>query len=172
MFGFATEAECHEAVLSLNAHAKRLVRDPRNAGKRFRLILGEDRMSLTARQRRFLHGVVLMQVSEQARAGDRRYVMRVWKEYFRELFLGSTWETLTLPSGEVRTVEQRISSEELTVGQYATYIEQVIAHAQTELNVEFDFDEYERREREAIALRLIRQAQQRARATTREAEPA
>jgi len=114
-------------------------------GGRFRLMGLEAFDDLTIRQRRFMHGAVLAQIAHQVRTNGVRYEVKVWKEYFRERFIGAEWIEATDPTtGEISTVEQRISSEELDLRQYSDWIERVIAEAVTELGVVFQFREGER----------------------------
>lgn len=137
----ATREQAHEAITAAYGIAKVMLLD----GKRVKVSISQDQDDKSARQRRFLHGVVLKQIAEQVVVDGRRYVLAIWKEHFRALFLGSTWETYRLPGEpEARPHEHRISSEDLLVGPYSKYIDQVIAHAITELDVAFDFNEWER----------------------------
>ncbi len=139
-----TREEAHEAVVAGYALAKLLLAD----GKRVRVTVEEDQDTLSAKQRRFLHGIVLKQVSEQVRgAGGERHVLRIWKEYFRDLFLGSEWKTVALPNGQRSApFEVRCSTEDLGVKDYSEYIDKVIAHATTECGVQFHFRAFEREE--------------------------
>jgi hypothetical protein len=148
---FATPEEAHQAVLHANAHAKTLVRDPANEGKVFRIIVGEERDSLSARQRRFMHGPLLGQIAEQVRVNGERFVMAVWKRYYKNLFLGHTWEMVKLP-GQKRATPRKepVSSEDLSVKQYSEWIDKVLAHAATEFGVRFVF---QLDEREAVRYR-------------------
>lgn len=140
---FTTQEQAHRAALTAYTHAKTLL--AMRPGARFRLIVGEDREDLTVRQRRFWHGVVLAQIAEQARVGGERYVMKVWKEYFRNLILGHTYEMVKMP-GQKRATPRKspVSTESLSVKQYSELIDRTIAHAVTDLGVVFDFDSQER----------------------------
>lgn len=130
-----TREEAHQAVCDAYAVAKALLA----GGQRVRIEVSEDRDPLTVRQRKFLHGPVLEQISEQVRVDGRRYARGVWKEYLRSLFLGSEYVQV----GD-RTVEVRRSTEDLDVREYSQYIDRVLAHAATEWGVEFVFREGER----------------------------
>lgn len=101
------------------------------------------------RQRRYLHGVVLTAIAQQARPGGRSYPMPVWKEYARTLFLGSEMHTVTDPmTGKERRRLERISTESLNVAEYSDYIDRVSAWAADELGVTIpvQFEEWERRQ--------------------------
>lgn len=130
-----TREEAHQAVIDAYALAKLLIAD----GKRVCFQVGEDADPMTAKQRRFLHGPVLQQISEQVLLEGRRYARAVWKEHLRDLFLGSEFVQLA-----GKTVEIRKSTEDLSARDYSTYIEQVLAHAATEWGVVFRFREGER----------------------------
>ena len=112
---------------------------------RFRLVIGVDPEDKSVKQRKFLHGVVLKQISEQARSDGKRYVLAMWKEYYRREFLGFRWEHYALPGAKKATPHRvRISTEELSVKKYSLHIDKVIAHAVADLNVAFEFDPVER----------------------------
>lgn len=151
-----TREQAHEAVTHGYALAKALLAD----GKRVSVNIGEDEDPLTVKQRRFYHGVVLMQIAEQVRVEGQRYTMEVWKEYFRKLFLGQggyryevrkepRWDPkqcrLVQPKRAV-PVRIRVSTEDLSIKGYSELIDKVIAHAQTDLGVEFHFIDFEREE--------------------------
>lgn len=108
---------------------------------RLRLVLGFDRDDMTAKQRRFFHGVVLVQIAEQVRMPDgTRYVGEVWKSYFRKLFVPDKWESYRMPGAKRATPHRvRVSTEDLSVRQYSQLIDNVIDHAITEFGVTFDF---------------------------------
>ena len=92
-------------------------------------------------QRRFLHGPVLGQIVEQAKADGQRFVMAVWKEYYRAKFLGFRWEHYKLPGQKKATPRKvRVSTEDLSIKQYSEYIDKVLADAATEFGVVFDLD--------------------------------
>lgn len=131
----STKEEAHQAVIDGYAHAKTLL----ELDKRVKVSVGEDDDSLSARQRRFLHGAVLKQISEQARGeGGARHPLIVWKELFRAQFLGSTWSAD--PRGDrFPPIEVRLSTEDLGVKDYSDYIDKVIAEAVTVWNVAFRF---------------------------------
>lgn len=116
------------------------------AGKPVKCVVCEWEDDISARQRGFLHGAVLKQISEQAR-GDKgeRYRMEVWKELYRSQFLGSTWEMVN-----GKPIEIRNSTEDLGVKAYSEYIDRVIADAVTEWGVVFRFIA---EEREAVRYR-------------------
>ncbi len=111
------------------------------------VVRGEEyENELSDRQRGYLHGVVLTQIAQQARANGQQFPMPVWKEHFRQMFLGSKKKTFTNPlTGKKTRRLVRVSTEDLGVRAYARYIDQVTAFAATELGVTITtrFDQYE-----------------------------
>lgn len=97
------------------------------------------------RQRRYLHGYVLMQIAQQAAPNGQYFPMKVWKEYARERFLGYKTVTVTDPmTGVERKVARRVSTEDLGVRAYSDYIDRVTAWAATDLGVTFmTFEEWD-----------------------------
>lgn len=140
-----TREAAHAAICAGYELAKLLVLD----GRRVRIRIEEAEDDITVQQRRFYHGPVLKQVSEQARDDGKRYVQAVWKEYYREKFLGNRWELV-----KGKPVEIRVSTEELGVKAYSEFIDKVVADAATEWGVEFHFDVDQR---EAVRYRTRRQ---------------
>jgi len=89
-------------------------------------------------QRRYYHGVVLLEISKQARPNGAQFSLQAWKEYFRELFLGHKTQTFINPmTGRKSRRRIRKSTEDLSLKGYAKLIEQVTAYAVTELDVHF-----------------------------------
>jgi hypothetical protein len=147
----STREQAHAAAQQAYAIAKLLIQD----GRRAMISVGEDSDPISIKQRRFLHGPVFTQISEQVRVGGERYVMPIWKEFFRKLFLPDRYEMQRRPvwnketrqwQAAKRATPQRVrsSTEDLSVKQYSAYIDKVIQHATLEWNVVFDFDQQER----------------------------
>lgn len=124
-------------------------------GKVVKVILAEQEDDITTRQRGFLHAAVLPQIAEQVCVNGERYVAAIWKEYFRALFLPDRWVSLKVPRWDPKKCalvqpkratphRQRRSTEELGIKGYSDFIDKVIAHAASEFNVVFVFDEDER----------------------------
>lgn len=159
--------QAHEAATLAYQHAQALLLN----GERVRITCGADEDSLSIRQRKFLHGPVLHQIAEQVVVNGERYVMKVWKEFFRVLLLESKpkYEMVRIPKWDAancalvlpkRATPRRVrqSTEDLSVKQYSDYIDRVIAHAATEFGVSFVFDIDER---EAVRYRPPQRARQR-----------
>lgn len=136
----------HQATLRAYAHGKALLAN----GENVRVACGPALEPISIQQRRFLHGPVLGQISEQIRIGGERYVIETWKEYFRKLFLGDRWEMVRMPKWDhdahAWTVPKnatprrmRVSTEELGVKGYAEFTDKVIDYATLEWGVVFHF---------------------------------
>lgn len=98
---------------------------------------------LTDQQRRYYHGHILTEIARQAMTG--KFALPVWKEYFRDKFLGTKRRSVTNPiTGRKSRRRVRVSTEDLGVRGYTQLIEQVTAYAVTDLDVNFDmtFGEY------------------------------
>lgn len=92
----------------------------------------------TDKQRRYLHGYVLMTIARQASVNGQQFDMRVWKEHLRAEFLGFKTVTHRNPiTGKKVRRRERVSTEHLGVKGYGEYIDRVTAYAATELGVEF-----------------------------------
>lgn len=92
----------------------------------------------TDKQRRYLHGYVLMTIARQAKVNGQQFDMRTWKEHFRAEFLGFKAVTTKNPmTGKKIRRRVRVSTEDLGVKGYGEYIDRVTAFAATELAVEF-----------------------------------
>ena len=99
--------------------------------------LAEDAKS--DQQRRYLHGVVLTQIARQATVNGQKFPMPVFKEFFRDKYLGFKTVTFVNPmTGKRHRRRVRVSTEDLGVKKYAEYIERVTSFAVTELSVVFD----------------------------------
>lgn len=92
----------------------------------------------TDKQRSYYHGCILANISQQARPNGEPYPLAVWKEFFRDKFLGfKTKTTINPTTGKKSRRRIRQSTEALGVKGYADLIEKVAAFASTELGVTF-----------------------------------
>ncbi|ADU36208.1 hypothetical protein [Variovorax paradoxus] len=101
----------------------------------------------TDRQRKYYHGVVLKTIAAQARPNGAQFTLKVWKEHFREEYLGYKTVTTKNPlTGKKVRRRVRVSSEDLGVKGYSRFIDRVSAFAATELGVTFpaSFEQWER----------------------------
>lgn len=67
------------------------------------------------------------------RAG-KRFDKDVWHEHFARMF--GVCDEMTLPDGEI--ILRRKSTTQMTIGEFSDYLQQVQAHAASELSVVFD----------------------------------
>jgi len=92
----------------------------------------------TDKQRKFLHGYILMTIANQAAPNGVKFPMPVWKEHFRNEFLGFKTVTTINPLTRKKSRKRvRVSTEDLGVKGYSEYIDRVAAFAATDLGVEF-----------------------------------
>lgn len=146
------------------------------AGKPVKVSLQEWEEDITARQRGFLHAAVLPQIAEQVRVNGTRYTAKVWKQFFKDLFIPDRWVMhrppfvrdrktgLLKPSTRSVPIKAKKSTEDFGIKAYSEFIDRVIAHAVTEFGVSFVFRVDER---EAVRYRApVRKARQ------QEAQPA
>jgi hypothetical protein len=131
--------EGREVFQRAGAHARAMV----DNGERVLVVVGPALEPIGIQQRKFLHGPVLGQIAERARVAGERYVIDVWKEYYRKKFLGTNgarYEMQKLP-GQKRATPRRIviSTESLGIRAYAEFTNKVIDDATLELGVEFVF---------------------------------
>lgn len=92
----------------------------------------------TDKQRKYLHGYILMTIAQQAAPNGVKFPMPVWKEHFRSEFLGFKTVTTKNPiTGKKLRRRVRVSTEDLGVKGYSEYIDRVAAYAATDLAVEF-----------------------------------
>lgn len=129
-------------------------------GDSVELRVGPSTLPITVEQRKFLHGVVLKQISEQVKVPTpngktERYTIDVWKEYFRARFLGWKWPmkrgfVKSKLTGEWRISKKAtphrepVSSETLGPAKYSKWTNEIIDHAVVEWGVEFIFENEER----------------------------
>ena len=161
----ATQDSRLEVLRQANAVATALVSQAGADGaadRRFYVVVGVDRETLSVRQRGFLHAAVFPQIAEQYTFPDgTRYTDEVWKEFWRARFLGFRWEMRAVPrwDPELRKMVKpkretphrvRVSSEDLNVKAYSQYIDAIIDTATLELGVVFEF---ERGARDAVRYR-------------------
>lgn len=139
----STKEGAHEAARQAYALAQVILMN----GGRARIRCEEEEDDISAKQRRFLHGPVLQQISEQVSVNGERYVREVWKEYWRARFLGHRYEMLKLP-GQKRATPRKVrnSTEDMGIRAYSNYIDKVIDTAVVEFSVSFVFKTEERDE--------------------------
>jgi hypothetical protein len=89
----------------------------------------------TNEQRGYLH-IIYTFIAEHAVVNGQKFPMKVWKEYYRDKFLGFKVKSFKDPmTGRTVRRRVRVSTEDLGVKGYAILIDKVTAHASTDLNL-------------------------------------
>lgn len=115
-----------------------------NGVKRLSLVVMAEQDEKSIRQRKYYHGVVLTEIAEQAKVNGQRFAMPVWKEYFRDKYVGYEWVITRNPiTGKKSRRKVRKSTEDLGIRAYSKLIEQVTAEAVTDLGVMFSVPRWE-----------------------------
>lgn len=115
-----------------------MVKAQNMAGRKLVLKLSYHEDKKTDAQRRYYHGHVLTEIAKQAKANGQTFPMPVWKEFFRDKFLGTKRKVITNPlTGRKSRRSVRVSTEDIGIRRYAKLIEEVTAFAATELGVTF-----------------------------------
>jgi hypothetical protein len=138
-----TREDAHDAARQVYTIARLLI----HHGKRVSISVCEEVTPISVHQRKFLHGPVMVQISEQVRVLGERFIPAIWKRYYKNLILEREpkFELIKIP-GDKEALPVRVyrSTEDLSVKQYSEFIDEVIAHATTEFNVNFRFNAEER----------------------------
>lgn len=137
-----TNPEQAHAVISRVAWPR--IKAELSAGHELTLNVEPYEDNLTAKQRAYYHGVVLTEIASQVAIEGKRHSMAVWKEHFRDKYLGYRRQTVTNPlTGRKSRRRVRVSTEDLGVKRYARLIDEVTAFAVTELDVRFPAGSWE-----------------------------
>ena len=165
----ATEAGARDKFITAMTHAKAML----DNGVAVELRVGPADKPIEIKQRGFLHGVVLKQISEQVQVEifdadgrptgrKQRHVVSIWKDYFRDRFLPPTYEmkqgfVRDKKTGEWRMAKKKTphlvktETEKLGPARYAKWTDKIIDHAIVEHSVEFVFKTGEREEAQYTA---------------------
>lgn len=136
----ASREQAHEAVVQVYAHAQALIAD----AKRVRICCGEDEDDRSLQANRFYWGVVLKQISEQARVAGQRYTVDAWHELFKRQFLGYEIVRVQVAGRKRATVYRRLrSTTKLLVKKMSAYLEETLAFAAADLGVVFTQTKWE-----------------------------
>lgn len=124
----------HEAARQAYANAQAIVLNGRPA----RIVCQEHEDDRSLQQNRFYWGVVLKEISEQARIGGQRWASEAWHELGKRQFLGYEVVKVQVAGRKKPTVYRRLrSTTSLGVRAMSKYLEQVMAFAVTDLGVQF-----------------------------------
>lgn len=135
-----TREGAHEAA----KEAYRIAQDLIERGKRVRIVSKEDEDDRTLAANRWYWGVVLREISEQARIDGVRYTAEAWHELFKRQFLGFEIKKVAVAGRKKPTIIRRLrSTTTLSIKKFSKYLEQVQSFAVTDLGVTFSSDWYE-----------------------------
>jgi hypothetical protein len=123
-----------QAWSSLVAFVKANARAMADAGTPLRLIVTTSETKRNAEQNKRYWGFVLKTIAATAWVDGRQFSADVWHEYFARKF--GICEDVTLPGGEV--ISRRRSTTEMSVSEFGTYMNEVEAHAMSQLGVTFE----------------------------------
>jgi hypothetical protein len=84
-------------------------------------------------QNKRLWGYVYQNISEQAWVNGKTFSREVWHEHYARKF--GVMEEMVLPDGEI--IQRRKSTTEMTVSEFAEFMQRVEADAASELGVTF-----------------------------------
>jgi len=157
----ATEAGAREKFIAAMTHARCLL----DNGEQVELRVGPALDPITIKQRKFLHGAVLKQISDQVRiplfdskgqltGKTELWPVDQWKLVYNERFLFH-WEmrrgeVVDKKTGVRRVAKKRtphkvyVSSESLGPKKYAIWTDQIIDDAIVQYGVTFEFEPSER----------------------------
>ena len=108
------------------------------AGHKMEILAREKQDDRSLQQNKFYWGVVLKEISEQARIGGSNYTAEAWHELFKQTFLGYEILKVRVAGRKRASVRRRLrSTSKLKVKPMSEYLEKVQAHAATELGVVF-----------------------------------
>lgn len=115
-----------------------------NGIERLRVTVEPEEDDKTVQQNRFYWGVILMQISEQARIGGHQYTVDAWHELFKRQHLPRVKKTCYVAGKKRPVVSITIGTTKgLGVRKMSDYIEKVIAFAATDLGVRFSETKWE-----------------------------
>lgn len=127
-------AEGHAAMLAAWDLCKALTM----AGKPVAVDVREWESDRSIRQNRYYWGVVLKEISAQARVEGQRYTAEAWHELGKRQFLGYEIRKVTVAGRRKKTVIRSLrSTTKLKVKAMSDYLERFQAFAATELGVRF-----------------------------------
>lgn len=109
-----------------------------NGIERLRVTIEPEEDAKTAQQGRFYWGVVLLQISEQARIEGQRYTADAWHELFKRQFLPRAKKRVYVAGKPRPVVTTTIGTTKgMSVKKMSAFIEKVIAFGASELGVQF-----------------------------------
>lgn len=125
-----------QAGANLNAQVVPWCKARMAEGKRIVATFQIEEDAKTVQQGKFLWGVVLKEISEQAQIGGQKYSAEAWHELMKRQFLPRRKKKVRI-AGKKRPVVTTTIGTTVGIGirRMSAFIEQVIAFAQTDLGV-------------------------------------
>ena len=137
----STREGAHRVAKLAYDRARDLIAD----GKQVRIRTEEAEDERSLRQNRFMWGVVLKEVSEQARIGGQGWASEAWHLHFKREFLGYRFVRETVAGRKRKVVRKELrSTTRLSVKRMSEYLDKVMAFAVTDLGVVFSETKWER----------------------------
>ncbi len=137
----STREGAHRVAKLAYDRARDLIADGKEV--RIRAEEAEDERSL--RQNRFMWGVVLKEISEQARINGQGWTAEAWHLYCKREYLGYAFVRETVAGRKRKVVRKELrSTTRLSVRRMSEYLDKVMAFAVTDLGVVFSETRWER----------------------------
>jgi len=109
-----------------------------NGVERLRVTIEPEEDAKTVQQGRFYWGIILMQISEQARIEGQRYTVDAWHELFKRQHLPRVKKRCYIAGKKRPVITTTIGTTKgLGIRKMSAFIEKVIAFAVTDLGVAF-----------------------------------
>jgi len=100
------------------------------AGTPLEVVVREHKSKRSVEQNARLHAL-LTEIADQVWIRGRKYDVETWKEHFRQKLIGT--EEIEMPDG--KRLERGISTTTLDVAAFSDFMDQITAHATSELGV-------------------------------------
>ncbi len=115
-----------------------------NGVERLRVTVEPEEDAKTVQQNRFYWGVILTQISEQARIAGQRYTVDAWHELMKRQHLPRVSKRVYVAGKPRPVITTTIGTTKgLSVKKMSAFIEKVIAFGCNDLNVQFSETRWE-----------------------------
>lgn len=115
-----------------------------NGHGRLAVTIEPEEDAKTVQQGKFYWGVILNQISEQARIGGQRYTVDAWHELFKRQFLPRIKKRVYVAGKPRPVITTTIGTTKgIGVRKMSAFIEKVIAFGVNDLNVQFSETRWE-----------------------------
>ncbi len=137
----STREGAHKVASAAYECARLLIAD----GKQVRIRAEEAEDTRSLQQNRFYFGLVLREISEQARISGQGWAAEAWHLHFKREFLGYRFVRETVAGRKRKVVRKELrSTTRLSVRRMSEYLDKVMAFAVTDLGVVFSETKWER----------------------------